>query len=210
MTAKVEVAVAPGFANSRGPGAMQGCAANGLGVLWVSIHRPKVVLPMDLAISQSMGWAYRWMFLSMVPFAQPQDVLRSCRNLAQGTWPGFIPLLVVDGWLVPSADVVGLRWAELLHGLMGDSPVYPADQALTILFVGEAVASLLGCLFQDGLSNDPPLISHVNVCLCQEGGFMAGPGVQAACGPSPFVQLAGVGLLSELFLKFLPCLLDVW
>lgn len=74
-------------------------------------------------------------------------------------------------------------------------------------------SSLLGCFLQDGLFDDPPVFSHVDVCLGHEGCFAACPGVQAAfvvlqighgCSHWTFDVVPGIGLLSELFVKLLP------
>ena len=83
------------------------------------------------------------MLLVVVPFAQPNYVLRCCRNLTQGAHLGAGSVFEPDGRLVPGADVCGLGLAEAFGGRRCRGPVNAADECLAVASAGEPMLALL-------------------------------------------------------------------
>ena len=105
------------------------------------------------------------MLLLMVPFAHPNDVLGSGRNVADGTLFGLSAFLIVDGRLRPCLQMwLEIHWKGALHLPVG-MPVKPCDQMLVVRLLCQSGCALLLGFKKKGSFYFPPGILEGGLIL---------------------------------------------
>ena len=108
------------------------------------------------------------MLLSLMPLAQPNDMLWCGGHLAQRAHLRVACFFVMDGCLNPGLEVWPKVCRQLLDHLPVWVPVDACEQVLIVSLVGQSSCSLVSGFLLDGSFNLPPWVLEAELVVLED------------------------------------------